>query len=366
MKFFKRTCFSCLLLTIALTSHAQNFKLEGKSLNFPDGTRLLLQIATTDLKVERTDSTEIKNNEFHFSGPLKAGDHRIAILSTADLHDRAMIWLEPKALSLAIKKGDFDHLTIKGSLAATEFQQLAATTNPIQKQKDSVARIDTKLDTVMDKNKWEQYTKLELAEKEATINFVKSHPQSIVATFILNVFSTSWGKPKTNELYQGLSAAMKQSSFGQQIDKYVKLSQELKVGDKYVDFELTNVSGKKVKLSAIKGKYILLDFWGSWCGPCRHENANLVKAYHLFKDKGFNILGVGAEADRKEWLQAIKADGLPWENVTDVSKGRNNSAVMIYSIYSFPTNFLIDEQGIIIAKNLRGDDLTKKLEELLR
>lgn len=365
MKFFKRTCLSFLLLTTALAGNAQNFRLNGTSFGIADGSQLFLQIFNTEQKPERMDSAIVKNGQFSFAGSLKE-NHYVAVLRTADSKDQAMIWLEPKALSVTVKKGDFDNLAIKGSVASQEFQQFSSIMNRIRAQQDSLQKIDTKQDSVMEKEKWDQYEKIQLAETEAGKNFVRSHPNSVVSAFILNIFSTNWGRQNTEELYQRFSAAVKQSKPGQQIRQFIGLSKAIKVGDKYVDFELSNVNDKKIKLSSIKGKYILLDFWGSWCGPCRHENVNLLKAYRLFKDKGFNILGVAAETDKKEWLQAIKADGLLWENVTDVSHGKNNAAIMIYDIFSFPTNFLIDEQGTIIAKNLRGSELIQKLEELLR
>lgn len=121
--------------------------------------------------------------------------------------------------------------------------------------------------------------------------------------------------------------------------------------------------GKKVKLSDIKGKYILLDFWAAWCGPCREENPKLVELYKQYHGKGFNILGVSADDNRAAWLAAIKQDGLLWENVSDL-RGDKNKAALIYGVDAFPTNYLINQDGIIIAKNVRGKALEDKLKQL--
>ncbi len=132
------------------------------------------------------------------------------------------------------------------------------------------------------------------------------------------------------------------------------------------DFTQNDVNGVPVKLSSFRGKYVLVDFWASWCGPCRQENPNVVRVYNKYKEKNFTILGVSLDRQgaRADWLAAIKNDGLNWTQVSDLKYWSNAAAALFY-VSSIPANFLIDPNGKIIAKNLRGDDLDEKLKEVL-
>ena len=131
------------------------------------------------------------------------------------------------------------------------------------------------------------------------------------------------------------------------------------------DFSLPDTDGKPLSLSSLTGKYVLVDFWASWCGPCRAENPNVVKAYNEFKDKNFTILGVSLDKDKKPWLKAIKDDGLIWNQVSDL-KYWNSAVVELYGIESIPFNVLVDPHGKVIASSLRGSDLQAKLKEVLK
>ena len=154
--------------------------------------------------------------------------------------------------------------------------------------------------------------------------------------------------------------------------KYYQALQQLVSADKVgavgmpaVDFTQNDQNGKPVKLSQFKGKYVLVDFWASWCGPCRLENPNVVKAYNQYKDKNFTILSVSLDQDKGNWIKAINDDKLNWNHVSDLQYW-NNSVARTYNIQSIPQNFLVDPKGVIVAKNLRGEDLAKKLKELIK
>ena len=160
---------------------------------------------------------------------------------------------------------------------------------------------------------------------------------------------------------------MKGSTGGKAFADKPAIAAKTSIGSTAMDFTQNDKTGKPVSLSAFRGKYVLVDFWASWCGPCRAENPNVVSAYAKYHPKGFDILSVSLDrpGDKDKWLRAIHADKLDWTHVSDLQFWQNAEAVA-YGVGSIPQNFLIDPQGKIIAKGLRGDELEEKLSEIYK
>ena len=195
----------------------------------------------------------------------------------------------------------------------------------------------------------------------------KKYAQSPVTTFFLfqfaNIFPTV--KEKLGTYFDQLQGAAKTGPFAEILGKTIQSIGIGSIGSFMPEFKQNDVNGNPVSLSSFKGKYVLVDFWASWCGPCRAENPNVVKAYNEFKNKNFTILSVSLDQDKAKWLDAIQKDGLTWTHVSDL-KYWNNAVAQQFGIQSIPASFIIDPTGKIIGKDLRGEDLRNFLIQNLK
>lgn len=201
--------------------------------------------------------------------------------------------------------------------------------------------------------------------KEIKKKFIQDNPDSYLSLEFVQDLAYSTDYPELSALYNGLSPKIKASSPAQKFAETLPKLKTVAIGAKAPEFAQADTAGKMVSLSSFRGKYVLVDFWASWCGPCRAENPNVVNAYNHYKDKKFAIVGVSLDnANGKEnWLAAIKKDGLAWTELSDLKYWKNEAAVL-YSVRAIPQNYLLDPEGKIIGKNLRGQDLDDKLEEI--
>lgn len=321
--------FAIILLSINpfINTYAQNqsdsFKIIGEVSGFSDSTLIYLS---------SLDSTFIINGKFCFDGSV--ADKEKITLHTKGYGDYKIFWIENSIIKFHAEKGNFRNAKITGSA--------------IQAVADS---LQEKINKFGD-------------EQNQYINFIKNNPSSLLSVNLLDIYASSWGKDTTEMLFNALVPQIHNTSYGLNISKFLAFNKNVKIGDKYWDFEQLNTYNKSIKLSDLKSKVILLEFWGSWCMPCRKGHPELIKIYKKYKKYGFEILGIAADSDKGKWLAAIKQDNLPWENVSDL-KGDKNEAALLYGINHYPTNFLIKD-GIIIAIDLKNEALEAELDRLLR
>jgi thiol-disulfide isomerase/thioredoxin len=208
---------------------------------------------------------------------------------------------------------------------------------------------------------------LQARQKTILKNFITSHNNSFLSLIALSMLGGhSADAAELDNLYSLLSSELKATETARSLKLSMDVAKATAIGSIAPDFTQNDANGKPVSLSSFKGKYVLIDFWASWCGPCRQENPNVVRAYNKYKNKKFTVLGVSLDKPeaRNSWLAAIKNDGLVWTQVSDL-KFWDNEAARLYHISSIPANFLLDPEGKIIARDLRGADLDKKLSEVL-
>lgn len=365
-----------LLFSITAFAQEQRFMIKGKVTTTPQLTRIYFTKGSFQQRsAGKPQVIEVKKDgSFTISGtldePVPATLSITEQVSAGSKQSRQFI-LDKGAISIELKDTVWVAAPVKGSKAQDDVarymqQQMPFTEkfNQLNMEAQQAQTNGTPLDSMYARFN----PKFEQAQQQMAgfqKQFISKNPGAFISLLILpDVARITQNYTEADSLWNLLDAPIQKTQTAQALKSWLVTEKKLSVGAPAPEFSLNDTNNRAVKLSSLRGKYVLLDFWASWCGPCRQENPNVVNAYNAFKGKGFTVMGVSLDKDKQSWLAAIDKDQLTWQHVSDL-KYWSSEAAKLYGVTSIPRNFLLDPKGKIIARDLRGPALIEKLNELL-
>ena len=347
---------------VSFGQQAREFTINGYLKGLPDQAEVVLK--NEDVQQDLLAQAKSSGGRFTLKGKLTEAN--LYYLTVEGNPQRLYLFVEPAVITIDGNKDSVNTARVGGSRSNQDFAEFNRTFNPLFMRAQELAQKINGGDPDPTGVLRPEYASLMRKMQDQTDAFVDNHNQSVVAAFAAMVMTqVTEDVFVTEERYQSLSPAVQQSYFGRMLQQHITEGKIGAVGTDAIDFTQNDTTGSPVSLSSFRGKYVLVDFWASWCKPCRMENPNVVEAYRKYQAKNFTVLGVSLDRARDPWLQAIKDDRLTWTHVSDL-KFWNNEAAAKYRISSIPQNFLVGPDGKIIARNLRGEELQQRLAILLK
>jgi len=353
---FKLLIFTILIIT-SCNSNKKGFTIVGLTSNIPDSTKMYL---------DKSDSTLVIRNQFQFKG--RVDSVKESTIYTKGFKNYKILWIDNSRILVDASKSILHKAHITGSKFQNVNSQYLDMDDYWEIKTDSInsiIKLTSKNDSTSLKNLQQTRELIISGKQKAIIEFLKSNPDFDLSSFYLTFMMFTQPKQITENMFNALSERSKNNKWGRSINLFLQKSVDLKVGDKVIDFKLPDIKGNQVTLSSFKGKYVLLEFWASWCGPCRGENPNLLKMYREYNSKGFEIVGVSLDEKKEDWQSAIKTDTLLWTTISDL-KGNLGEVPLTYKIYGIPMSYLVDPTGTVIDIDPRGETLEFKLRSIFK
>ena len=318
------------------------------------------------------DTAVIQNGKFEFKG--QTDSTQIAFIKIESENGQLPFILEKGEIKIVYATDSLFKSKISGTMNNDKFQEFNSESNKISKElekfqkknseKMNIARAAN--DTVTINMLMDEYSSYQTSLNDVSKNFIKNNPKAFLSVLLVENFLMRQHLTidEIKEFYNQLDVSLINTKSGKNIKKTLDSFDQIQIGKKAPEFSAKNPDGKEISLKESLGKVTIIDFWASWCAPCRAENPNVVALYNQYHEKGLNIIGVSLDKDEAKWKQAIAKDVLTWNQVSNLKFWKEPIAEL-YNVKSIPATFILDAEGNIVAKDLRGDALKAKVEELL-